>query len=104
MEANFICTSCGEPCEESEINEDGECPTCVENVSPEAGALREDEDDTPYCVSCNGTGEGRVDGSRCAACGGSGLDEREDPDDFDPPDSDDNFTTDRDYGPWGYEG
>ena len=35
------------------------------------------------CSSCHGTGEGRADGSRCGACGGSGCAE-----DFAPSDAD----------------
>jgi hypothetical protein len=88
---NFICTRCDEPCEESEINEKGECPDCAE----------QDEDDGPeHCSTCNGSGEGMVDGSRCSRCGGSGVIQHKDPDDFDPPDSDD--FSDKDFGPYGY--
>lgn len=38
------------------------------------------------CDFCNGTGEGRYDGSACKRCGGTGLTPQvPDPDGFDPP-------------------
>jgi hypothetical protein len=43
------------------------------------------EDEEPMCSSCNGTGEGMYDGSRCRVCGGSGVEEK-DYDDYDGPD------------------
>jgi len=121
MEANFICTSCDEPCEESEVNEKGECPYCAGHwecvdcnkefgeddtkVSTDDGPVCSDcAYDRGHCDKCDGTGEGMVDGSHCTKCGGSGQLPVGSKDDFDPPDPDDNFTTDRDYGPWGYEG
>ena len=37
-------------------------------------APEDDEDDDPYCPQCDGSGEGRYEGSTCYSCGGSGLD------------------------------
>jgi hypothetical protein len=31
-----------------------------------------DDEERPICGTCNGSGEGRVDGSVCTACNGSG--------------------------------
>lgn len=43
-----------------------------------------EDEEAGYCTSCNGSGEGMYDGSRCSSCGGSGM-ERGDSDDFDDP-------------------
>ena len=32
------------------------------------------DDDPGFCWSCDGSGEGRVDGSLCSRCSGSGTD------------------------------
>ena len=39
-------------------------------------------DDDEICTACNGSGEGRYDGTRCRSCGGSGVErtERDEPD------------------------
>lgn len=39
-----------------------------------------EEDEPSICSSCNGSGEGMYDGTRCSRCGGSGV-ERGDDDD-----------------------
>ena len=36
--------------------------------------LRDGETEEVICATCNGSGEGMYDGSRCANCGGSGVD------------------------------
>lgn len=35
--------------------------------------LEIDDDEPGYCPQCSGSGEGQFDGSRCHACGGSGV-------------------------------
>lgn len=35
--------------------------------------VENDYDGPNICVSCNGSGEGRYDGTRCSVCGGSGM-------------------------------
>ena len=32
-----------------------------------------DDDEQGYCQQCAGSGEGMYDGTRCSACGGSGV-------------------------------
>jgi len=41
-----------------------------------------DEPEELICPTCNGSGEGRYDGTRCTSCGGSGVErtERDEPD------------------------
>ena len=41
-----------------------------------------DDDDDEICPSCNGSGEGHYDGTRCRSCGGSGVERtyRDEPD------------------------
>ena len=55
----------------------------------ETNTLPEDDhnDEPDCCVSCNGSGEGMFDGTRCGSCKGTGHEsiESED-DDFDIPD------------------
>ena len=34
-------------------------------------------DDEEICPSCNGSGEGMFDGTRCRSCGGSGVERTE---------------------------
>ena len=36
----------------------------------------EEPDEEPICVSCDGSGEGQYDGTRCSSCRGSGVDRR----------------------------
>ena len=36
-----------------------------------------DDDDDEICPSCNGSGEGHYDGTRCRSCGGSGVERTE---------------------------
>lgn len=36
-------------------------------------AAHDEDEDAPICGNCNGSGEGMHDGSRCYACGGSGV-------------------------------
>lgn len=38
--------------------------------------LVSDEEDEPYCSTCNGSGEGPADGTRCWNCKGSGVEKR----------------------------
>ena len=33
----------------------------------------DDDDEPAICGSCNGSGEGQYDGTRCTACGGRGT-------------------------------
>jgi len=89
-----ICVCCNEPCEESELNGEGECSDCA--------PIEEEDDDS--CSSCNGTGEGQVDGAVCSACGGKGRVEHKPEQDEPEPDDYDPREDERDYGPWGYEG
>lgn len=37
-------------------------------------SARPNTDDEGLCPACNGSGEGRFEGTRCATCGGSGDD------------------------------
>jgi hypothetical protein len=55
-----------------------------DEASPETA---DDNEDDGYCHTCDGTGEGQYDGTRCSACGGSGVLHSNDPEDFDDPDS-----------------
>jgi len=62
--------------------------------------MKEDEDGPEYCSICNGTGEGRVDGSSCTApnCDAGVIKPKQEREE---PEPDDDFD-DRDYGPYGY--
>jgi hypothetical protein len=52
----------------------------------------EEEEEDETCQYCNGTGEGRYDGSSCRHCGGSGIERwKKDDDDFDAPEEDDRY-------------
>lgn len=59
-----------------------EGPYDISTPNPEQEEDSEDEDDGErLCSSCNGTGEGQYDGSRCYACKGWGvIKPREEPD------------------------
>ena len=51
--------------------------TMASGVPAYATSCRECEGEgrrEPLCLKCNGSGEGMVDGSRCLACKGSGVD------------------------------
>lgn len=115
MDADTICVCCDEPCEEAELNAEGECPECAKPTCESCGESFDADDlkgnppkcedcliSEGHCTSCNGTGEGQVDGARCTSCGGSGqVTPANLKDDFVEPDPDDDFD-DRDYGPYGY--
>lgn len=45
-----------------------ECAKAISN----AEAMEDERDEPCLCGACNGSGEGRYDGSTCYACGGSG--------------------------------
>lgn len=42
-------------------------------ASPEV----EEDQEAGYCPQCSGSGEGMYDGTRCSACGGSGIERGE---------------------------
>lgn len=61
-----ICNECGET---NEIKFDGDNPAhCPDCRSLDCFTEIEDE----LCFTCNGSGEGYTDGSRCSSCKGSG--------------------------------
>jgi hypothetical protein len=75
----YQCPYCGE--QYADLN----CPSCDESHNEELP-----EDDDGYCTACSGTGEGQYEGSSCSSCGGKGhVTGKPDPDDYDPPESDD---------------
>ena len=37
-----------------------------------------EDNESEICSSCNGSGEGMYDGTRCSCCGGSGVEREED--------------------------
>jgi hypothetical protein len=46
------------------VDGDAYCPSCYKDAYP---------DEPEICSSCNGSGEGMYDGTRCADCGGEGV-------------------------------
>lgn len=49
------------------------CATNDEPEDDEAAIFEEAEEDDDICVSCNGSGEGQYDGTRCSWCKGRGA-------------------------------
>jgi hypothetical protein len=61
------------------VKEECECKDCNCDPCKCKKSLKEESDDeaeSNICSSCNGSGEGRHDGSKCTSCGGSGNDAR----------------------------
>ena len=58
--------------------DDQPCPNC-KGMGHYGEEQEEDEDE--ICGSCNGSGEGRYEGTRCQSCKGSGVVNKSDPDD-----------------------
>ena len=52
-----------------------EAAPTLARVAAKYKAIKEiaDDEDESICPTCNGSGEGMYDGSRCGHCGGSGV-------------------------------
>ncbi len=64
--------------------------------------LQDDDDDPIICATCNGSGEGMHDGSRCSSCHGSGHEStaRDGDDDRDDWPDDEDRTAEFEGGYW----
>ncbi len=73
----------------NELEQEGYSPDDIEDIlNAIADEMTDVESDfgDGICSACQGTGEGRYEGSSCHSCGGSGEDRGEgDPDDFNEP-------------------
>ena len=91
-EDKVSCEGCGEMFDADELRgELGFCKDCI--------------DEPEHCQTCNGTGEGQVDGSSCTNpdCDGGVIKPKQERDEPEPDDYDER--EDRaNYGRWGYEG
>ena len=66
--AQSYCSYCGEEMDDSLLDSDNRCPDCKERTDDDT-----DEEEHNICSSCNGSGEGMYDGTRCAYCHGRGT-------------------------------